>query len=157
MNWRAVSDASFESSSVGAIAVSESNPDIVYVGMGETQLRGNILQGDGSTRPSTRTHLDPHRPGEAQAIGRIRVTPPTPNRLRRRARRSVWVTPIAACSNPSTAGRPGPEVFFATTNRCGGSLDGAKSPDVLYAGCGKCSARRTTVERWTGERPVQVH
>ena len=47
INWRPVSDASFTSASVGAIAVSESNPDVVYVGMGETQLRGNIIQGDG--------------------------------------------------------------------------------------------------------------
>src|SRR6185436_3837521 len=35
--WRPVSDAFFASSSVGAVAVSESNPDVVYVGMGETE------------------------------------------------------------------------------------------------------------------------
>jgi photosystem II stability/assembly factor-like uncharacterized protein len=32
---------------VGAIAVSPSNPDIVYVGMGDRELRGNVMQGDG--------------------------------------------------------------------------------------------------------------
>src|SRR5688500_5571864 len=47
LTWRPVSDRFFKSSSVGALAVSESNPDIVYAGMGETQLRGNIIQGDG--------------------------------------------------------------------------------------------------------------
>ena len=47
VTWRPVSDRFFTSSSVGAVAVSESNPDVVYVGMGETELRGNILQGDG--------------------------------------------------------------------------------------------------------------
>src|SRR5512138_2427610 len=47
VTWRPVSDKFFTSSSVGAVAVSESNPDVVYVGMGETELRGNILQGDG--------------------------------------------------------------------------------------------------------------
>src|SRR5512133_693795 len=47
VTWRAVSDKFFTSSSVGAVGVSESNPDVVYVGMGETELRGNILQGDG--------------------------------------------------------------------------------------------------------------
>ena len=40
------------SSSVGAVAVSESNPDIVYIGMGETELRGNIMQGDGVYKSS---------------------------------------------------------------------------------------------------------
>src|SRR3990172_9525844 len=47
LTWRAVSDGAFKTSSVGAVAIAESNPDVVYVGMGETQLRGNIIQGDG--------------------------------------------------------------------------------------------------------------
>ena len=33
VTWRAVSDKFFKSSTVGAVAVSESNPDVVYVGM----------------------------------------------------------------------------------------------------------------------------
>ena len=45
--WDPVTDGQINSSSVGAVAVSESNPDIVYIGMGETELRGNIMQGDG--------------------------------------------------------------------------------------------------------------
>ncbi len=32
---------------MGAVAVSGSRPDTVYVGMGESELRGNIIQGDG--------------------------------------------------------------------------------------------------------------
>ena len=36
-----------KTSSVGAVAVAPSNPDVVYVGTGETELRGNIIQGDG--------------------------------------------------------------------------------------------------------------
>src|SRR5438128_7487143 len=46
-NWTPVTDGQMHSSSVGAVAVSESNPDIVYIGMGEACLRGNIMQGDG--------------------------------------------------------------------------------------------------------------
>ena len=33
VTWRAVSDKFFKSSSVGAVAVSQSNPDVVYVGI----------------------------------------------------------------------------------------------------------------------------
>lgn len=33
--WEAVTDGQITSSSVGAVAVSETNPDIVYIGMGE--------------------------------------------------------------------------------------------------------------------------
>ena len=49
-NWFPVTDGQIKSSSVGAVAVSESNPDIVYLGMGEAQLRGNVMQGDGVYR-----------------------------------------------------------------------------------------------------------
>src|SRR5215831_11472250 len=46
-SWRPVTDGQLHSSSVGAVAVAESNPDVVYIGMGETEFRGNIMQGDG--------------------------------------------------------------------------------------------------------------
>ena len=82
--WRrelaAVSDHFLRVSSVGAIAVSESNPDVVYVGMGETQLRGNIIQGDGVYKTTdggrTWTHVGLEK---TRAIGRIRVHPANPD------------------------------------------------------------------------------
>ncbi|MDQ6829618.1 MAG: glycosyl hydrolase, partial [Gemmatimonadota bacterium] len=43
--WAPVTDKKLRSSSVGAVAVAESNPDVVYIGMGETEFRGNIMQG----------------------------------------------------------------------------------------------------------------
>ncbi|MBK7184896.1 MAG: glycosyl hydrolase [Ignavibacteria bacterium] len=48
--WRAVSDTTFTSSSVGAITIAPSDPNVVYVGMGETDIRGNISPGDGMYR-----------------------------------------------------------------------------------------------------------
>ena len=33
--------------SVGAVAVSESNPDVVFLGTGEVCIRGNVMPGDG--------------------------------------------------------------------------------------------------------------
>ena len=45
--WAPITDGQLTSSSVGAVAVSESNPDIVYIGMGEACIRGNIMAGDG--------------------------------------------------------------------------------------------------------------
>lgn len=46
MNWQPVTDAYF-GGTIGAIGVAESNPDIVYVGGGETDIRGNTSHGDG--------------------------------------------------------------------------------------------------------------
>ncbi|MCP5053093.1 MAG: glycosyl hydrolase [bacterium] len=45
--WKNVSDGFFKTGSVGAVAVSSSNPNVIYVGMGESCLRGNISHGDG--------------------------------------------------------------------------------------------------------------
>ncbi len=44
--WLPVTDKYF-GGTVGAIGVSESNPDIVYVGTGEFPIRGNVSHGDG--------------------------------------------------------------------------------------------------------------
>ncbi len=78
--WNPVTDGQIRSSSVGAVAVSESNPDIVYIGMGETELRGNIMQGDGVYKSvdagKTWKHLGLD---ETQAIAKIRVHPKNPD------------------------------------------------------------------------------
>lgn len=46
-NWAYTGDSTFKSSSVGAIAVAPSDPNVVYVGMGEADMRSNISYGDG--------------------------------------------------------------------------------------------------------------
>src|SRR5919204_6850284 len=47
LSWTPVTDGQITTSSVGAVAVSESNPDIVFIGTGESCIRGNIMPGDG--------------------------------------------------------------------------------------------------------------
>ena len=78
--WKAVTDGQITSSSVGAVAVAETNPDIVYIGMGEVQLRGSITQGDGVYKTTdagkTWRHLGLK---ETQAISRIRIHPTNPD------------------------------------------------------------------------------
>ncbi|HEY1950617.1 MAG TPA: glycosyl hydrolase, partial [Bryobacteraceae bacterium] len=78
--WKPVTDHQISSSSVGAVAVSESNPDIVYLGMGETELRGNIMQGDGIYK-STDAGKTWKKAGLAntQSIARIRIDPKNPD------------------------------------------------------------------------------
>ncbi len=46
-NWRSISDSTFTASSVGAIAVAPTDANVIYVGTGETDIRGNISGGDG--------------------------------------------------------------------------------------------------------------
>lgn len=45
--WLSISDSVFTASSIGAIAVAPNNPNVVYVGTGEAEIRGNISYGDG--------------------------------------------------------------------------------------------------------------
>ena len=79
VSWSPVGDGQFRSSSVGAIEVCEANPDVVYVGFGEVQLRGNVIPGDGVYRTSdggrTWMHLGLESATGQQTIGRIRVHP----------------------------------------------------------------------------------
>ncbi|MGA3235006.1 MAG: glycosyl hydrolase [Bryobacteraceae bacterium] len=47
LSWLPISDAFFKTGSVGAIAVAASDPNTIYVGMGEACVRGNASNGDG--------------------------------------------------------------------------------------------------------------
>jgi photosystem II stability/assembly factor-like uncharacterized protein len=46
-NWVNVSDGYFETGSIGAIQVSDSDPDIIYVGTGSDGIRSNVITGRG--------------------------------------------------------------------------------------------------------------
>ena len=74
--WAPVTDGQIRSSSVGAVAVAESNPDVVYIGTGESCIRGNIQPGDGvygsSDAGRTWTHVGFR---DAMNISKIRIHP----------------------------------------------------------------------------------
>ena len=48
--WECISDGYFKTASVGAIAVSDSDPNVVYAGMGEACIRLDVTHGDGVYR-----------------------------------------------------------------------------------------------------------
>ncbi len=79
--WKNISDGYFKTSSVGAIAVAPSDPNVIYVGMGEHAVRGGMTShGDGVYRSvdagNTWTHIGLPK---SRAISRIRVHPSDPD------------------------------------------------------------------------------
>ena len=78
--WMPVGDDSFKSGNIGAIAISESNPDIMYVGMGEPQMRNNVSWGDGVYKSSdggdTWEHLGLE---ETHHVSQVRIHPTNPD------------------------------------------------------------------------------
>jgi photosystem II stability/assembly factor-like uncharacterized protein len=80
VSWYSISDSTFTSSSVGSIAVAPSDPNIIYVGMGEVEMRGNISYGDGVYKSTDAGKTWKHIGLEdSYAIGRIVVHPKDPN------------------------------------------------------------------------------
>src|SRR5262245_15386196 len=80
ISWSTVSDTAFKMGSVGAVTVAPSNPNIVYVGMGEACLRGNLSSGDGVYKSSEAGRTGAHLGLEnSSQIGRIVVHPRNPD------------------------------------------------------------------------------
>ncbi len=80
VNWESVSDGQpFGTGSVGAIEVSQSDPNVIYVGMGESCIRGNVSHGDGvyksvdAGKTWKRVGLE-----DSRHIGRVRIHPRNP-------------------------------------------------------------------------------
>jgi photosystem II stability/assembly factor-like uncharacterized protein len=134
--WRPVSDASLETPSVGAIAVSESSPDVVYAGMGEVEMRGDVIQGDGVYKSTDAGKTWKHVGlSDTQNIGRIRIHPTNPD--------IVFVAALGHTYGPnadrgvfrtSDGGATWKKVLFRSDKA--GAIDlcfDPKNPQVLFA------------------------
>lgn len=83
--WNPVGDGQFKTSSAGAMAQCQANPDVVWAGFGEVQLRGNVIPGDGVYRSTdageTWTHMGLASSTGQQMVGRVRLDPADCNRV----------------------------------------------------------------------------
>jgi photosystem II stability/assembly factor-like uncharacterized protein len=79
-SWENISDGFFKRASVGGIAVSPSDPNVIYVGMGEATIRGNVSHGDGVYRSLDGGETWQHMGlAETRNIGKVRVHPTNPD------------------------------------------------------------------------------
>jgi photosystem II stability/assembly factor-like uncharacterized protein len=81
VSWRNISDGFFKTGSVGAVAVAESDPNVVYVGMGEHAVRGVMTHhGDGVYKSTDAGKTWKHIGlGSSQHISRIIIDPKNPD------------------------------------------------------------------------------
>ena len=135
-NWFPVTDFQINSASVGAVAVAETDPDLVFIGTGETCIRGNILPGDGVYRSRDAGETWEHVGfADSDGISKIRIHPTDPD--------IVYVASFGKYGVPSeergvfksTDGGDSWERILFRDERTGAidiALD-RNNPDVLYA------------------------
>jgi photosystem II stability/assembly factor-like uncharacterized protein len=90
-HWFNISDGYFKTAAVGSIAVSQSDPNVIYVGTGETNIRSNVSHGDGVYK-STDGGETWKNVGlkETRHIGRIRIHPTNPDIVYAAALGHAW-------------------------------------------------------------------
>lgn len=80
LTWVNISDGFFKTSSVGAMVVAPSDPNVIYVGMGETTIRTDVSYGDGVYKSTDGGKTWSHCGLEdTRHIGKIEVHPKNPD------------------------------------------------------------------------------
>jgi photosystem II stability/assembly factor-like uncharacterized protein len=80
-DWVNVSDGWF-GGSIGAVAVSDHDPNVIYVGTGEKTVRGNVSHGDGMWKSTDAGRSWSHIGlADSRHISRIRIHPQNPDLL----------------------------------------------------------------------------
>src|ERR1700691_3596353 len=137
--WFPISDEGIPIGSIGSIAVAPSNPNIVYVGTGEGDIRSQHSYGIGMYKSTdagkTWTHIGLEK---TRQIGRVAVDPTNPNRVYVAALGHVYAPNIDRGLFRSTDGGASWKkvLFKANDPENVGAIDVAidpKNPRVLYA------------------------
>jgi photosystem II stability/assembly factor-like uncharacterized protein len=136
-NWQAVSDKDFKTGSVGALGVAESDPNVIYAGMGEAAIRGNVSHGDGvyKSTDAGKTWKNVGLDGTRQ-ISRVRVHPKNPDLVYVAAQGHVWSSnPERGIYRSRDGGRTWDRVLFVSEKTGASDLVmDLTNPRILYAG-----------------------
>ena len=135
--WENVSDGYFNTASVGAIAVSDSEPSVVYAGMGEACIRLDVTHGDGVYRSNDGGHSWVHLGLEdTRHISRVRIHPTNPD--------IVFVAALGHAFGPNEqrgifrstdGGKNWENVLYKSENAGAGDLSiDPGNPNLLFAG-----------------------
>jgi photosystem II stability/assembly factor-like uncharacterized protein len=92
LNWKNVSDGFFNSGSIGAIAVAQNDPNVIYVGTGEHSVRGVMSShGDGMYKSTDAGKTWKHIGlPDSRQIAAVRIHPANPDIVYVAVQGSVW-------------------------------------------------------------------
>jgi photosystem II stability/assembly factor-like uncharacterized protein len=134
--WENVSDGYFRSAAVGALAVAESDPSVIYAGTGEATIRIDVSYGDGVYKTTDGSTSWAHVGlADTRHIGKIRIHPRDPD--------LVYVAALGHAFGPSRergvfrsrdGGRTWQQVLFRSDKA--GAIDlvfDPGNPRILYA------------------------
>lgn len=137
LSWTNISDGFFKTGSVGDIAVSESDPNVIYVGMGEHAVRGVMTSaGDGVYRSldggKTWTHMGLNN---TRHISDVVVHPDDPNTIWVAAQGSVHgPNPERGIYKSTDGGTTWEKTLYIDENTGASSLSlDMTNPRILYA------------------------
>ncbi|MGD8270388.1 MAG: hypothetical protein PVH69_09445, partial [Desulfobacterales bacterium] len=134
--WFPVGDGQFRYASVGAIALYEKDPNIMYVGLGEPQMRQSVSWGDGMYKTvdggKTWEHIGLD---EARQIAKVIIHPDDPNRVYVASMGHAWgPSPERGIFRTTNGGKNWDKVLFKSDKT--GAIDMAmspKEPNILFA------------------------
>src|SRR2546421_861565 len=150
INWEPITDGSvFGTASVGAIGLSDSDPNTIYVGMGESPIRGNVSHGDGVYKSTDGGKTWKHVGLEdTRQISRIRVHPKNPDIVYVAAQGHVWASNAdRGVFRSKDGGKTWQKVLFRSdqAGACDLIID-PTNPNVLYAGFWEVYRKPWTLE-----------
>jgi photosystem II stability/assembly factor-like uncharacterized protein len=134
--WEPLTDGQMNVGTIGAIAVADSNPSMIYAGTGSADPRGNVTNGEGVYKSTDAGKTWQHAGLEkAGLIGRIRIHPSNPDVAFAAVVGNIFgANPERGIYRTKDGGRTWEQVLEISENT--GAIDlsmDAKNPDTLFA------------------------